>query len=52
MSVVAWIFPCGSEVGHFQADLVVENYVLLELKAAKALEAAQPSAVIKLFKSD
>ena len=55
MSVVAWIFPCGfvdSEVGHFEADLLVEKCVLLELKAARALESAHRAQLTELSESD
>ena len=41
----------GSEVGHFQADILVENCVLLELKAARALESAHRAQLLNYLRA-
>jgi GxxExxY protein len=41
----------GNQVGHFQADIVVENCVLLELKAARALDSSHRVPIAELFES-
>ena len=41
----------GSEVGHFQADILVEQCVLLELKAARALESAHRAQLLNYLRA-
>jgi GxxExxY protein len=41
----------GSEVGHFQADILVEQCVLLELKAASALESAHRAQLLNYLRA-
>lgn len=41
----------GHQVGQFQADILLENCVLLELKAARALDSSH-RAQLELFESD
>ena len=41
----------GSEVGHFQADILVERSVLLELKAARALESAHRAQLLNYLRA-
>src|SRR5919112_1792669 len=36
----------GHQVGHFEADLLVENCVLLELKAARSLDSSHRAQLI------
>ena len=41
----------GSEVGHFQADILVEHCVLLELKAARTLESAHRAQLLNYLRA-
>jgi len=41
----------GSEVGHFQADILVEQCVLLELKAARTLESAHRAQLLNYLRA-
>ena len=41
----------GSEVGHFQADILVEQSVLLELKAAGTLESAHRAQLLNYLRA-
>jgi GxxExxY protein len=41
----------GRELGEFRADLLVENIVLVEFKAVKALEAAHEKQVFNYLKA-
>lgn len=41
----------GTRVGHFQADLVVENCVLLELKAARTLDSAHRAQLLNYLRA-
>lgn len=45
------VFYQGVEVGEFVADLVVENVVLLELKAVKALDEIHSAQCINLLRT-
>ena len=39
----------GHQVGDFRADLLIENKVIVELKAGRAIEAAWEKQLLKLF---
>ena len=41
----------GSEVGHFQADILVEQCILLELKAARTLESAHRAQLLNYLRA-
>ena len=41
----------GTQVGHYQADILVENSVLLELKVARALESAHRAQLLNYLKA-
>lgn len=41
----------GWEVGHFEADVLVENCVLLELKAARALEPSHRAQLLNYLRA-
>ena len=41
----------GHEVGHFEADILVENCVLLELKAARALSPSHRAQLLHYLKA-
>lgn len=41
----------GTEVGHYQADILVENCVLLELKATRALESAHRAQLLNYLRA-
>ena len=41
----------GHEVGHFQADILVENSVLLELKAARVLDQSHRAQLLNYLKA-
>ena len=40
-----------AQVGHYQADILVENSVLLELKATRALESAHRAQLLNYLKA-
>ena len=39
------------EIGDYYADIIVENLVIMELKAAEAIIEAHENQLVKLFKS-
>jgi GxxExxY protein len=41
----------GNEVGHFQADILVENCVLLELKAVRALDSSHRAQLMNYLRA-
>jgi GxxExxY protein len=41
----------GHQVGHFQADLMVENCVLLELKAARSLDSSHRAQLMNYLRA-
>ena len=41
----------GQQVGHFEADVLVENCVLLELKAARTLDASHRAQVMNYLRA-
>jgi len=41
----------GHKVGHFRADVMVENSVLLELKSARSLDPAHEAQLLHYLKS-
>ena len=41
----------GSEVGHFQADILVEDCVLLELKVTRALDSAHRAQLLNYLRA-
>ena len=41
----------GHEVGHFQADILVENCVLLELKAARSLDESHRAQLLNYLRA-
>lgn len=41
----------GKEVGHFEADILVENCVLLELKAARALDSSHRAQLLNYLRA-
>ena len=41
----------GNEVGHFQADVLVENCVLLELKAARTLDSSHRAQLLNYLRA-
>ena len=41
----------GHQVGHFEADILVENCVLLELKAARALDLSHQAQLLNYLKA-
>lgn len=41
----------GHKVGHFEGDLLVENCVLLELKAARALDSSHHAQLLNYLKA-
>ena len=41
----------GTQVGHFQADILVEECVLLELKATRALESAHRAQLLNYLRA-
>ena len=41
----------GHEVGHFEADILVENCVLLELKAARALHPSHRAQLLNYLRA-
>ncbi len=49
--VATTVFFRGRQVGHFYADLVVEGCVILELKAAKAMEPAHFAQLMNYLKA-
>lgn len=41
----------GVQVGHFEADMLVENCVLLELKAARALDSSHQAQLLNYLRA-
>lgn len=41
----------GTQVGHFEADMLVENCVLLELKAARALDSSHQAQLLNYLRA-
>ena len=41
----------GNQVGHFQADVLVENCVLLELKAARSLDSSHRAQLLNYLRA-
>ena len=41
----------GNEVGHFQADILVENCVLLELKATRTLDSSHRAQLLNYLRA-
>lgn len=41
----------GHQVGHFEADVLVENCVLLELKAARSLDSSHHAQLMNYLKA-
>ena len=41
----------GHRVGHFQADILVENCVLLELKTARALDSSHRAQLLNYLRA-
>ena len=41
----------GHQVGHFQADILVENCVLLELKVARALDSSHRAQLMNYLRA-
>jgi GxxExxY protein len=41
----------GHQVGHFQGDILVENCVLLELKAVRALDSAHRAQLLNYLRA-
>jgi GxxExxY protein len=41
----------GSKVGHFEADILVENCVLLELKAARTLDSSHRAQLLNYLRA-
>ncbi len=41
----------GHQVGHFEADILVENRVLLELKAARTLDSSHRAQLLNYLKA-
>ena len=41
----------GAQVGHFEADILVENCVILELKAARALDSSHRAQLMNYLRA-
>ncbi|HEY0722524.1 MAG TPA: GxxExxY protein, partial [Pyrinomonadaceae bacterium] len=41
----------GTKIGHFEADVLVENCVLLELKAARTLDSAHRAQLLNYLRA-
>ena len=49
--VVIPVWFRGSQVGHFEADILVEGCVLLELKAARALDSSHRAQLLNYLRA-
>ena len=49
VSIPVWFR--GYQVGHFQADVLVENCVLLELKAARSLDSSHRAQLLNYLRA-